>query len=354
MFTTLAVLTVGMNNSSTVCDRVCWVQWCVYVPILVAGFPLNLAALWQLLFHVRRWNESTVYLANLMINDSLLMFSLPFKMHAYGRDWTLGRPFCSWLESLLYVNIYGSIMLSVCIAVDRYIGLQFPFAARCLRSPRKACLVCLAVWICVFASSFPIYTLHDKGNNITHCFQTFSRGTWQKRGIVVAMEIVFCSSAVMMVFCSVRVMKILRDMRERNPGDPKLRNNKSVKIVLSNLVVFLICFIPYHIATPMYFKAKLDNPQPNSEYINQLRYFIHISICISSVNCLADGACYYFILKENLESAQRERRMAIRVRDTRIREPKTRKKSAESKLGDSCYSMSKVTEMEICVDTGFT
>ncbi|KAI7801223.1 G protein-coupled receptor 55a [Triplophysa rosa] len=289
-----------------------------------------------------------------MINDSLLMFSLPFKIHAYERQWTLGHPFCSWLESLVYVNIYGSIMLSVCIAVDRYIGLQFPFAARCLRSPRKACLVCLVVWIGVFASSVPIYTLHDRDNNKSHCFREFSNGTWRKSGIVVAMETVFCSSAVVMVFCSVRVMQILRDMRERNPGDPKLRNNKSVKIVLSNLVVFLICFIPYHIAAPIYFKAKNDYKNSHDLYVRQLRYFIHISLCISSVNCLADGACYYFILKENLESAQRERRMAIRARDTRIREPKTRKKSGESKLGDLCYSMSKNTEMEICVDTGFT
>lgn len=331
----------------------CWVQWFVYVPILVAGFPLNLAALWQLLFHVRRYSESTVYLANLMINDSLLMFSLPFKIHAYQRPWTLARPFCSWLESLVYVNIYGSIMLSVCIAVDRYIGLQFPFAARRLRSPRKASLVCLVIWIGVFASSFPIYTLHDKSNNTSHCFQAFSQGTWKKSGIVIAMETVFCSSAVVMLFCSVRVMQILRDLRERNPDDPKLRNNKSVKIVLSNLVVFLICFIPYHIVAAMYFKAKTD-PSSNVLYINWLRYVIHLSICLSSVNCLADGACYYFILKENIESIQRERRMAIRTRDTRIREPKTRKKSGESKLGDLCYSMSKDTEVEICVDTGFT
>lgn len=333
------------------CDGVCWVQWFVYVPILVAGFPLNLAALWQLIFHVRRWSESTVYLVNLMINDSLLMFSLPFKIQAYNRPWTLGDPFCSWLESLVYVNIYGSIMLSVCIAVDRYIGLQFPFAARRLRSPRKACLVCLVVWIGVFASSVPIYTLHDKGNK-SNCFQGFSEGTWKKYGIVIAMETVFCSSAVVMVFCSVRVMQILRGLRERNPGDPKLRNNKSIKIVFSNLVVFLICFIPYHIAAPLYFNAKMS---PSLHlHVKPLRYFIHISICISSVNCLADGACYYFILKENLESAQRERRMAIRTRDTRIREPKTRKKSGESKLGDLCYSLSRNTEMEICVDTGFT
>lgn len=290
-----------------------------------------------------------VYLFNLILNDGLLMLSLPFKIHAYKTRWTLGNTFCSLLESLLYVNIYGSIMLSVCIAADRYIALQFPFAARRLRSPRKAGLVCLVMWMVVFGFSTPIYKLHDNPfNNETFCFQQFSNGTWSKRWILVSMETVFCSSAVLMVFCSVRVVQILRDLRARNPGDTKLRNNKSMKIVLSNLGVFLTCFIPYHIAALIYFHAKTNDFNPST--IDSLRYFVHISICISNVNILADGACYYFILKENLDSARRERRMAIRSRETRIRGSKSPIVFGEMHNGTSKDS----EKMEICVVTDFT
>ncbi|KAK7156804.1 hypothetical protein R3I94_006751 [Phoxinus phoxinus] len=335
------------SNHSYPCDGVCWVQWCVYVPILVFGLPLNLAALWLLLFRVRRLSESTVYLINLIINDGLLILSLPFKIHAYKKEWTLGNTFCSLLESLLYVNIYGSIMLSMCIAVDRYIALQFPFAALRLRSPRKAMLVCLVVWMMVFGCSIPIFNLHEEPNatSTTFCFQQFSNRTWSKSWILVSMETVFCSSALLMVFCSVRVVQILHDLRKRNPGDAKLRNNKSMKIVLSNLVVFLTCFIPYHIAVLIYFHAKTSN----SPSIDHLRYFVHISICISNVNILADGACYYFILKENLESAKRDRRMAIYVRETRIRSKN------QMLFGETHNGSSTDTEkMEICMVAGFT
>ncbi|XDV31878.1 hypothetical protein PO909_002813, partial [Leuciscus waleckii] len=309
------------------CDWVCWVQWCVYVPILVVGLPLNLAALWLLLFRVRRLSESTVYLINLIINDGLLLLSLPFKIHAYKKEWTLGNTFCSLLESLLYVNIYGSIMLSMCIAVDRYIALQFPFAALRLRSPRKAMLVCLVVWMTVFGFSVPIYNLHE-GQNTTsaYCFH----------------------SALLMVFCSVRVVQILHDLRTRNPDDAKLRNNKSMKIVISNLVVFLTCFIPYHIAVLIYFHVKRNHPE-NSSIIDPWRYFVHIAICISNVNILADGACYYFILKENLESVKRDRRMAIYTRETRIRS-KNPTLFSETHNGSSTDT----EKMEICVVAGFT
>lgn len=315
---------------------------------MVFGLPLNLAALWLLLFRVRRLSESMVYLINLIINDCLLMLSLPFKIHAYKKPWTLGNTFCSLLESLLYVNIYGSIMLSVCIAADRYIALQFPFAARRLRSPRKAVLVCLVMWVVLFGFSTPIYKFHDYSINTTYCFQDFSNGTWSKSWILVSMETVFCSSVILMVFCSVRVVQILHHLRARNPGDAKLRNNKSMKIVLSNLVVFLTCFIPYHIAALMYFPAKTSNLNSNS--IDKLRYFVHISMCISNMNILADGACYYFILKENLESAKRERRMAIRTREMRIRSSNCQMLFGEMNNGTSTDT----EKMEICVVTDFT
>uniref|UniRef100_A0A4W4GKT5 G-protein coupled receptors family 1 profile domain-containing protein n=2 Tax=Electrophorus electricus TaxID=8005 RepID=A0A4W4GKT5_ELEEL len=298
-----------------ICDD--WVkclQWAVYVPALAAGLPLNMAALWQLFFRVRHWSVSTVYLSSLVINDSLLLLSLPFKMYAYKEVWRLGKLFCSLLESLVYVNIYGSMLLSVCIAVDRYIALCLPFAARRLRSPRKAGLVCTAVWVLVFASSFPVYDFHgtDSNSNTSHCFQNFSNDTWEKQWLVVSLETVFCCSVAVMVFCSVQVVRTLHSLRRLKPSDAKLRNNKSAKIVLSSLVVFLVCFIPYHIAVPLYFHFKQLKQDP--EIIEPLRSFVHSSLCVSSINSLADGACYYFILKENLQMARREAKASIVIR----------------------------------------
>ncbi|XP_060761496.1 G-protein coupled receptor 55a isoform X2 [Neoarius graeffei] len=287
-------------------DWVDCVQFGFYIPILATGFPLNMAALWQLFFHVRRWNESTVYLLNLVITDCLLLLALPFKILAYHRSWNLGHISCWLFESFVYVNMYGSILLSVCISVDRYVALRFPF--RRLRSKRKAVFVCTVMWTLVFGFSCPVYFLHKKSNssNESFCFQNFANDTWTKQWIVVCVECVFWGSTVVMVLCSVHVVKILHDLRKRNPSDAKLRNNKSIKIVLSNLVVFLLCFIPYHIVVLLYFYFKQNND--SAEVINNLRKFVHVSLCVSSVNCLADAVCYYFILKENLQLAQQDAR----------------------------------------------
>ncbi|XP_041743127.1 lysophosphatidic acid receptor 6-like [Coregonus clupeaformis] len=304
------------------CDSaVCFIQWIIYVPTFVMGLPLNMAALWLLLFRIRRWTESMVYLSSLIINDSLLIFSLPFKMYAYEHTWGLSMGFCTFLECLVFVNIYGSIVLIVCISGDRYVSLRFPLRAKRLRSPHSAALLCLAIWVTVFALTTPIYELHNNknknNNNATRlhsketerCFQSFSSETWKRKWIIIVMETVFTVSMVTMLFFSVSVIQILKDMRRRNPRDEKLRNNKSLKIVLSNLVAFLLCFIPYHVAAPVYFLAKNRTEEPG--IIDPLRDFVHISTCVSSVNCLMDGVCYYLILKE-LSAGQERRRLSTR------------------------------------------
>ncbi|XP_023700413.1 G-protein coupled receptor 55a [Paramormyrops kingsleyae] len=324
----------------TWCDFVCWIQMTIYIPTCITAFPLNLAALWILFFKIRRFTESMVYLANLAVNNCLFLFSLPFKIYAYKRPWNLSPKFCSFLESLVLVNIYGSIALIVCISADRYITLRYPFRRRwMLRSPRIAVAACLLIWIVMFVASIPVYRLHKKTE---YCFENFTNETWDNVTLIVSMEVTFLISATAMALCSVNVMQILRAMRKRNPADAKLRNNKSLKIVLSNLVTFMVCFIPYHIAALLFFLAK-NSTLPQST-IDPLRDVFRVSSCISSLNCLFDGACYYYTLKENWMSSKEERKPTSYIATL----PLDLQTSTESPLPAHKPSVRKMTSLSDC------
>ncbi|KFR15872.1 G-protein coupled receptor 55, partial [Opisthocomus hoazin] len=274
-------------------------QLVVYTPTLTLGLLFNAMALSCLFFKVKKLTESTVYMTALIFLDTLLLFTLPFKIISYHLkdDWNLGSVFCSALESLYFVNMYGSILISLCICVDRYLAIQHPFMARTLRSPTKAALVCAVVCLGTSAGTVSTFQLHGQGHDISSCFHNFSESTWENTGLFSALETTFFGTMAAMTFCTVQTIRCLRKLRQ--PDSPRTQASRAEKIVLTNLAAFLLCFTPYHVAYLLYFLVKNHIIHPSFQKV--LRDTIQVTLCWANLNCCLDGACYYFVLKESLE-----------------------------------------------------
>ncbi|KAM3932736.1 G-protein coupled receptor 55-like [Leptodactylus fuscus] len=272
-------------------------QVIIYIPTFIFGLTFNMIALWMLFFRVKKWMETTTYMTTLIVFDSLLLVSLPFKIKAYkdGEAWKLGSGFCTFLESLYFVNMYGSIFISMCICLDRYIAIQFPFYSKVLRSPKKATIICILVCVIVWgASSGFLFQL--RGNDTLHCFYGFSGRTWRNVGLVITLEVVFLLSTILITFCTVHILLILRKKTKNNLYCASGGQEKSSKILLANLLIFLFSFGPFHLSLLLYFLVK--NDYISEVYMNPLRIFIQVSLCIANTNCFLDGVCYYCVIKE--------------------------------------------------------
>ncbi|KFP92263.1 G-protein coupled receptor 55, partial [Apaloderma vittatum] len=274
-------------------------QLIMYTPTFTLGLLFNVMALSFLFFKVKKLSESTVYMIALIFLDTLLLFTLPFKIISYHLqdNWNLGSAFCSTLESLYFVNMYGSILISLCICVDRYIAIRHPFTAHALRSTKKAAMICAVICLGTSAGTVSTFQLHEKGHNISSCFHNFSKTTWENIGLLSALEIMFFSSMAAMTFCTAQTVRCLRKCRK--PDSPQTRTSRAEKIVVTNLVAFLVCFTPYHVAYFMYFLVK--NNVIHSGFQQVLRDMVQVTLCWANLNCCLDGACYYFVLKESLE-----------------------------------------------------
>ncbi|XP_078265930.1 G-protein coupled receptor 55-like [Rhinoraja longicauda] len=264
-------------------------QYVVHIPTFILGLAINSAALSMICLKLKNWTESAIYMTNLILSDLLLLCSLPFKMHAYqkGEDWYFGPRFCDFVESLYFVNTYGTILLIMLISLDRYIAIRHPILARTLRSPKKAAVACAIVWLCVWSASIPNYSQ----TNTQRCFTNFT--TFWDRGIIpLSMLAVFLIAAFAVVFCSIWIIRTLQRVVEER----EISMSTSIKIICCNLVTFLLCFTPYHVAMLLYLLVR--NSYIPDDYWAPLRVFLQTSQCLATTNCCLDAMYYYLIIKE--------------------------------------------------------
>ncbi|XP_078058992.1 lysophosphatidic acid receptor 6-like [Mustelus asterias] len=272
---------------------------------LALGLVLNVAALWSLCLKFKKWTVSAIYMTNLIISDVLLLFSLPFKTYAYQtEEWPLGLGFCKFLESLYYVNMYTSILITTLISVDRYIAIKHPFLAGTIRSPKKTVIGCVVVWIIIWSCCIYIYSKESSQN----CFYNHSSSVW-KPTTVATVQSIFLITALIMIFCSARIIQTLQ--RNGTLNTEKKDNSKSVKIVLSNLLTFLVCFTPYHVGILLYFAAR--NCWVPGSYTVPLRNFLQICLCLANVNCVLDALYYYFVINEFWKSSRKSLRATSQI-----------------------------------------
>lgn len=282
----------------------------IYVPIFVFGIILNSIAIWVFCVFFKKWTESTIYMINLAIMDLLLLLPLPFKMHATNNLWSADKKhFCSFLESLYFMTMYGSIYIIMCISVDRYLGICHPFKAKHLRSKKSARIVCLVIWVFVIAVTGPVYTFHQEGFEEFHCFHGFSDKGWHL-ALIVCLEVFgFLLPALVIIYCSVESISTLRDPQFTSTPD----RQAGVRIIYSSLCAFLVPFTPCHIAIVLQYLVR-SFIITECETQKKISLFLQLSLSLANITCCLDAIFYYFVAKEVRASKDRIRMSITRIR----------------------------------------
>lgn len=265
----------------------------IYVPTFVFGLVLNTLALTVFCVVLRKWNESTIYMTNLALMDLLLLLLLPFKMHAIKHCWEASKKlFCSFLEAMYFVGMYGSIYTITCIAVDRYIAIQHPFRAKEIRSPKAAVVVCTIIWCLALGATSPIYTFRDNSDKPFHCFHGFSDKGWSL-GLIACLEVFgFLLPAAVLIMCSVQNIRTLRQSQGQSA-----KSRVAERIMYSSLCAFLIPFTPCHLGIFLQFLVR-QGIITSCQSQTRIALFVQVAMCLANVTCCLDAICYYFIAKE--------------------------------------------------------
>ncbi|TRY89045.1 hypothetical protein DNTS_022163 [Danionella cerebrum] len=266
------------------------------VPILclvsfIIGLPMNLIALWILLFRTKKL-PSTILLINLTICDLMLLLVLPFRIfyHFIGNNWTFGETFCRIVVGLFYGNMYGSVVCLALIAMDRYIALVHPFGAKVLRSKKNSAYMSVLVWIAVAAAAVPLIASKQshKIENlpITTCHDALPVEKLEQYFLpyfATIFSVFFLLPLLVVLFCYSAVLHTLISEGERFAH--------AIRVTGLMLIVFVVFLLPSNVLMLWHYsKIRTDSSNLYIPY--------SIALSLSTFNSCVDPFIFYYVSKD--------------------------------------------------------
>ncbi|NWR78532.1 GPR35 protein, partial [Centropus unirufus] len=273
----------------TLQDGIVLFQLIVYIPVLALGIPLNAIAFWVFCCKLKSWTETRVYMINLMVADSFLLFALPFLIYFTKYDYPTGN-LCSTIRNIYFTNMPMSIFIITLIAIDRYVAIKFPLNAKILRSPRKSASICVFFWIMLIIYSYLQPKFIEQKEK--YCFR--KQSLQPNYFLLFNISFQYFIPLGIVIFCSVQVIKCLRKKMTTSSYETKLIQ-KAIHIVSVNLFVFVMCFSPFFIALLLRFAVGVARA---CSLHSAVRASLRICACLANSNCCLDAFCYYFAAKE--------------------------------------------------------
>ncbi|XP_044530481.1 G-protein coupled receptor 35-like [Gracilinanus agilis] len=254
----------------------------LYGLLFILGLTLNALALWVFCCRMRKWTETQVYMVNLAVADGCLVLVFPIVIY-FTKTSCFEDLSCQVPQGIYLVNVYMSICIPTAIGMDRYVAIKYPLKAKVLRTPGRAAIVCALLWVVVISMMAfrVVWQIHDDA----FCFH---KATRIHTSVALFSMLGFFLPLGILVFCTLQIVCTLLKVQRREISEIR-QTRKSVSMVLANLAVFVICFLPLHLSIVLNFFLGHND---------RFKKVFKIVTLLSNTNCCLDAICYYFVAKE--------------------------------------------------------
>nr|XP_033818489.1 free fatty acid receptor 2-like [Geotrypetes seraphini] len=256
------VPTSSDKTNSDICAKNLFMT--VYITTFITGLPLNILAFCTLIAKFRqKLVPVDILLLNLTISDLLLLIFLPFKIveASSGMYWQMPYIFCPLSSFLYFSSIYITTLFLTAISVERYLGVAFPIKYKLLRKPLYSIIASIFIWITAVSHCSMVYivqiyqpanetktnlTTNETKPNARRCYSTFSP---KQLSILLPVRfeaclILFCIPLIITLFCYIKFVRIILSQ----PLISRQKKKRAVGLVVTTLLNFVICFMPYNIS----------------------------------------------------------------------------------------------------------
>lgn len=265
----------------------------IYTLVFIISVPLNLITMVMFVHHIHPRKPAVIYMLNLACADLIFGLLLPFKIayHYHGNNWIYGSFMCTLVTAAFYCNMYCSVLLIMCISIDRFLAVVYPMNSLMWRTPQTASAICATMWLLALGGVAPLLTsgqtihLSDLGITTCHDVQDVEKlQAYYLYFFPIYSSIFFFIPLIFTVVCYIRIIQALAAANVEN----RSKKSRAVVMVAVVLVVFVVCFTPTNIILMVHY-VQLSHSSGDSSYQAYL-----LSMCLGSLSCCLDPVLYYF------------------------------------------------------------
>ncbi|XP_012383418.2 LOW QUALITY PROTEIN: P2Y purinoceptor 14 [Dasypus novemcinctus] len=264
----------------------------LYLVVFIAGILFNGVSGW-IFFYVPSSKSFIVYLKNIVVADFLMSLTFPFKILSDSGlgPWQLNVFVCRVSAVLFYVNMYVSIVFFGLISFDRYYKIVKSLLTSFIHSVSYSKILSVAVWLLMLLLAVPNIILTNQSvKDVAQikCMELKNElgKKWHKASNYIFVGIFWMVFLLLIIFYTAITRKIFKSHLKSRRISISVKK-KSSRNIFSIVFVFVVCFVPYHIARIPYTKS-----QTEAHYTCQskeiLLYVKEFTLLLSAANVCLD------------------------------------------------------------------
>ncbi|KAG5835246.1 hypothetical protein ANANG_G00270330 [Anguilla anguilla] len=299
------------SDNDTMCDYSEWEPTYSLIPVLyMLIFILGLSGNGVVIFTV--WKSKSkrraadVYIGNLALADLTFVVTLPLwaVYTALGYHWPFGLALCKISSYVVLVNMYASVFCLTCLSFDRYLAIVHSLSSGQLRSRSTMMASLASIWAlsCVLALPTLLFrnTVRDEFNRTT-CAMDFRLVTPSRQqeslwiaGLSLSSSVLgfllpFLAMTVCYCFIGCTVTRHFNTLRKEDQKKRRL-----LKIITTLVVVFAICWTPFHMLKSLDALTYLDLAPSSCSMLSFLLLVHPYATCLGYLNSCLNPFLYAF------------------------------------------------------------
>lgn len=269
----------------------------LYIFIFLVGLAANSVVVWVNVRSERNRYETHLYILNLAVADLCVVATLPIWVSSLLQKghWPFGEAICKITHLVFSVNLFSSIFFLTCMSVDRYLSVVLFSDSHSKQKKVIRQLICIMVWVLALVASLPdtyfLQAVKSTHSDSILCRPVYPYGSSREWMVGIQMSFFVLGFAIPFPVIAIFYLLLARSI----PSGSDQERRISRKIILTYIVVFLICWLPYHGVLLMDTLSLLNYLPFSCRLENFLFVALHLTQCFSLIHCCINPVIYNFI-----------------------------------------------------------